>query len=95
VGQATYTLQRLDLGVGQFVVHGDLAHLGFEPGDLVVAFAFFQDCSPPSARRATLAIETFVSRADARTSFLTQMWAFFRFSQSKWLGFSKEEGTKQ
>jgi hypothetical protein len=41
-----FTLQRLDLGVQQFVVHGDLAHLGFQPGDLVVAvIAFFQGCS--------------------------------------------------
>src|SRR6516165_10906907 len=48
VGQRAFTLQRLDLGVEQFVVHGDLAHLGFQPGDLVVAviaFAFFQGCS--------------------------------------------------
>jgi hypothetical protein len=45
VGQRAFTLQRLDLGVEQFVIHGDLAHLGFQPGDLVVAviaFAFFQ-----------------------------------------------------
>jgi hypothetical protein len=45
VGQRAFALQRLDLGVEQFVVHGDLAHLGFQPGDLVVAviaFAFFQ-----------------------------------------------------
>ena len=57
VGQGVFTLQRLDLGVEHFVVHGDLAHLGFQPGDLVVAdiaSAFFQGCSPPaSAVRAT------------------------------------------
>src|SRR5438477_6326234 len=47
-GQRAFALQRLDLGVEQLVVHGDLAHLGFQPGDLVVAviaFAFFQGCS--------------------------------------------------
>src|ERR1700724_3506820 len=46
-GQRAFALQRLDLGVEQLVAHGDLAHLGFQPGDLVVAviaFAFFQ-CS--------------------------------------------------
>jgi hypothetical protein len=37
VGQRAFTLERLDLGVEQFVVYGDLAHLGFQPGDLVVA----------------------------------------------------------
>jgi hypothetical protein len=31
VGQRAFTLQRLDPGVEQFVVHGDLAHLGFQP----------------------------------------------------------------
>jgi hypothetical protein len=45
VGQRAFALHRCDLGVQQFVVHGDFAHLGFQPGDLiitVVAFAFFQ-----------------------------------------------------
>jgi hypothetical protein len=53
VGQRAFTLQHLDLGVEQFVVHGDLAHLGFQPGDLVVAviaFAFFQGCSRAGER---------------------------------------------
>jgi hypothetical protein len=48
VGQRAFALQRRDLGVEQFVVHGDLAHLGFQPGDFVVAviaFTFFQGCS--------------------------------------------------
>jgi hypothetical protein len=70
VGQRAFALQRLDLGVEQLVVHGDLAHLGFQPGDLVVAviaFAFFQGCSRACERTlaplASLAIETFVSRA--------------------------------
>ena len=47
-GPKAFALQRLDLGVEQLVVHGDLAHLGFQPGDLVVAviaFTFFQGCS--------------------------------------------------
>ena len=47
-GQRAFALHGGDLGVEQFVVHGDLAHLGFQPGDLVVAviaFAFFQGCS--------------------------------------------------
>jgi hypothetical protein len=35
---------------GAFVGNGDLAHLGFQPGDLVVAFAFFQSCSRASER---------------------------------------------
>src|SRR6185369_2035667 len=45
VGQRAFTLQRRDLGVEQLVVHGDLADLGFQPGDLIVAviaFTFFQ-----------------------------------------------------
>jgi hypothetical protein len=45
VGQRAFTLQRRDLGVKQLVVHGDLADLGFQPGDLIVAviaFTFFQ-----------------------------------------------------
>ena len=35
-----------DLGLEQFVVYGDLAHLGFQPGNLVVAVIafFFQGC---------------------------------------------------
>jgi len=48
VGQRAFALHRRDLGREQFVVHGDLAHLGFQPGDFVVAvipFAFFQGCS--------------------------------------------------
>ena len=45
MGQRAFTLQRRDLGVEQLVVHGDLADLGFQPGDLIVAviaFTFFQ-----------------------------------------------------
>jgi len=37
VGQRAFTLQRLDLGVEHFVVHGDLAHLGFQSGDFILA----------------------------------------------------------
>jgi hypothetical protein len=57
VGQRAFTLQRLNLGVEQFVIHGDLAHLGFLPGDLVVAviaFAFFQGCSRACQRTLAL-----------------------------------------
>jgi hypothetical protein len=46
VGQRAFALHRCDLGVEQFVVHGDFAHLGFQPGDFiipVVAFAFLFD----------------------------------------------------
>ena len=53
VGQRAFALQRLDLGAEQLVVHGDLAHLGFQPGDLVVAvitFAFFQGSSRAGER---------------------------------------------
>src|SRR3984893_18501221 len=70
VGQRAFTLQRLDLGVEQFVVHGDLAHLGFQPADLVVAviaLAFFPGCGRACERTprhsVSLAIETFVFRA--------------------------------
>src|ERR1039458_7515608 len=44
-GQRVFALHGGDLGVEQFVVHGDLAHLGFQPGDLIVALialAFLQ-----------------------------------------------------
>jgi hypothetical protein len=44
VGQRAFALQRLDLGVEQLVVHGDLGHLGLQPSDLIVAviaLAFF------------------------------------------------------
>ena len=37
VARCGFALQRRDLGVEQFVVHGDLAHLGFQPGNFVVA----------------------------------------------------------
>jgi hypothetical protein len=45
--RSSSTLHRRDLAVEQLVVHGDLAHLGFQPGDLIVAvitFALFQGC---------------------------------------------------
>jgi hypothetical protein len=45
VGQRAFALHRGDLGVEQFVVHRDLAHLRFQSGDLIVAvitFALFQ-----------------------------------------------------
>ena len=35
MSQRAFTLQRLDLGVEQLVVHGDLTDLGFQSGDLV------------------------------------------------------------
>jgi hypothetical protein len=38
VGQRALALHHRDLGVEQLVVHGDLAHFGFQPGDFVVAF---------------------------------------------------------
>ena len=37
VGQRALALHSRDLGVEQLVVHGDLAHLGFQPSDLIVA----------------------------------------------------------
>jgi hypothetical protein len=46
--QRAFALHHRDLGVEQLVVHGDLAHFGFQPGDFVVAviaFTFFQGCS--------------------------------------------------
>jgi ABC-type uncharacterized transport system substrate-binding protein len=54
VRQRAFALHRRDLGVEQFVVHGDLANLGFQPGDLVVAvitFTLFQ-CSCCSRKRS-------------------------------------------
>ena len=47
VRQRALALHRRDLAVEQLVVHGDLAHLRFQPGDLIVAvitFALFQGC---------------------------------------------------
>jgi hypothetical protein len=44
VRQRALALHRRDLAVEQLVVHGDLAHLGFQPSDLIVAviaLAFF------------------------------------------------------
>ena len=60
-----------DLGGQQFVVHGDLAHLGLQSGDVhpaIVALAFLQGwtAAPASARSrhsVSLATETFASRA--------------------------------
>jgi hypothetical protein len=45
-----------NLGLEQFVIHGDLAHLGFKPGDFiitVVALTFFQGRSGPSKSTIT------------------------------------------
>ena len=44
-GQRAFGLNGGDLGGQQFVVHGDLAHLGFQSGDFIlaiVALAFLQ-----------------------------------------------------
>jgi len=68
VGQRAFTLQRLDLGVEQFVVHGDLAHLGFQPGDLVVAvvaLAFFQGCINQSINIPTFFLDM-ANRIDSK-----------------------------
>jgi hypothetical protein len=57
VGQRAFALQSRDLGVEQLVVHGDLAHLGFQPDDFIVAFiafAFFQGRSRACKRAIAL-----------------------------------------
>ena len=68
VGQRALALHHRDLGVEQLVVHGDLAHFGFQPGDFVVAviaFTFFQGCSRACER--TLATRlTWRSRHSSR-----------------------------
>jgi hypothetical protein len=49
--QRAFALLCRNFGVEQFVIHGDLAHLGFQPGDFiitVVAPTFFQGRSGPS-----------------------------------------------
>jgi hypothetical protein len=70
VGQRAFTLQRLDLGVEQFVVHGDLATLDFSraisSSRSSRSRSFRAVAAPASARSrhsVSLAIETFVSRA--------------------------------
>src|ERR1039457_4059435 len=69
-GQRVFALHGGDLGVEQFVVPGDLAHLGFQPGDLIVALitlTFLQGRRRAGKRRSrhsvSLATETFASRA--------------------------------
>ena len=60
-----------DLGGQQFVVHGDLAHLGLQSGDFIlaiVALAFLQGERRAASRAqshhsVSLATETFASRA--------------------------------
>jgi hypothetical protein len=57
VGQRALALHHRDLGGEQLVVHGDLAHFGFQPGDFVVAviaFTFFQGCMFPQRYPRTL-----------------------------------------
>jgi hypothetical protein len=67
LGQRAFALQRRDLGVEQFIVHGDLTHLGFSRAISSLqsshSRSFRAVAAPASARSrhsVSLAIETFV-----------------------------------